>query len=497
MKEDSFENQWKDALEDATYTPPPEIWDRVEAELEKKKRPGFLIWKNPFLLSGVAAALLLVLGTLFLFNNNVNSEAVSKSEPVNEPGVASSEDKSRTENKTKKKDTQSISSAVVEKTLAKSDLVENSKIASAHLSKINVNSVDKDILRGTSAVEIQDKSSLVEDKSLRGTTSREVLSEMKNELAEKSDSPLFSDVKATFDRLDGIQIVALNNSFQKPASKIDISVLGNNETAKKEKNGWFGVLASNAPFNPNFSTPSLQQQATAAIMKSDDTFYQSGATGGSDFPSMPTGSYTNTNRRDPSSNFRIGSALSYGLGFGKKIKKRLAIESGVRFTTAQTSHVYNVYAVDKKTGGFNSFSLANYALSNDLKNSDVLISVNGSSQITYNFLSIPILLNYNLINLGRFNVNAIGGLSSEILLSGNVAHPKDVNQSFNAGNSNFKAFNIAGLGGVRLSYALTKQLDVNLGSTYQHFLNSGIESSTSASFRPSMLGLNMGISVRR
>lgn len=495
MKEDSFENQWKDALEDATYAPPPEIWDRVEAELEKKKRPGVLIWKNPFLLSGVAAALLLVLGTLFLFNNNANSEAVSKSEPVNEPGVASSEDKSRTENKTEK-DAQSISSAVAEKTLAKSDLVDKSKIASAHLSKINVNSVDKDILRGTSAVEVQEKSSLVEEKSLDRTASQEVFSEMKNELAEKSSSPLFSDVKATFDRLDGIQIAALNNSFQKPANKIDISVLGNNETAKKEKNGWFGVLASNAPFNPNFSTPALHQQANAAIMKSEDTFYQSAA-GGNGQPSGPTGSYTNTNRRDPSSNFKIGSALSYGLGFGKKIKKRLAIESGVRFTTAQTSHVYNVYAVDKKTGDFNSYSLANYALSNDLKNSDVLISVNGSSQITYNFLSIPILLNYNLINLGRFNVNAIGGLSSEILLSGNVAHPKDVNQSFNAGNSNFKAFNIAGLGGVRLSYALTKQLDVNLGSTYQHFLNSGIESSTSASFRPSMLGLNMGISVRR
>jgi hypothetical protein len=495
MKEDSFENQWKDALEDATYAPPPEIWDRVEAELEKKKRSGFLIWKNPFLLSGVAAALALVLGTLFLFNNSSNIEGVSKNEQVKERSVTSSEEGNSTENEIRK-EAQPASSAVDGKNLAKSDLAGRDKIASAHLKESYV-TIKEDPSRITSAGETQEKKASVEEKSLSIVTSGEVVAEMKDEVAESNLTPLFSEGKLSFDRLDGIQIAALNNSFQKPANKIDISVLGINETVKKERNGWFGVLASNAPFNPNFSTPSLHQQANAAIMKSGDTFYQSGALGSSGQPSNPTGSYTNTNRRDPSSNFKIGSALSYGLGFGKKIKKRLAIESGVRFTTAQTSHVYNVYAVDKKTGDFNSYSLANYALSNDLKNSDVLISVNGSSQITYNFLSIPILLNYNLINLGRFNVNAVGGLSSEILLSGNVAHPKDVNQSFNAGNSNFKAFNIAGLGGVRLSYALTKQLDVNLGSTYQHFLNSGIESSTSASFRPSMLGLNMGISVRR
>jgi hypothetical protein len=496
MKEDSFENQWKDALEDATYAPPPEIWDRVEAELKKKKRSGFLIWKNPFLLSGVAAALALVLGTLFLFNNSSNIEGVSKNEQVKERSVTSSEEENSTENVIKK-DAQPASSAVAGKNLAKSDLAGRDKIASAHLKESYVTSTE-DLSRIASAGETQEKNSSVEDKSLsRRMTSGDVVAEMKDEVAENNLTPLFSEGKLSFDRLDGIQIAALNNSFQKPTNKIDISVLGGNETVKKERSGWFGVLASNAPFNPNFSTPSLHQQANAAIMKSEDTFYQSGVAGSNGQPLEPTGSYTNTNRRDPSSNFKIGSALSYGVGFGKRIKKRLAIESGVRFTTAQTSHVYNVYAVDKKTGNFSSYLLANYALSNDLKNSDVLISVNGSSQITYNFLSIPILLNYNLINLGRFNVNAVGGLSSEILLSGNVAHPKDVDQSFNAGNSNFKAFNIAGLGGVRLSYALTKQLDVNLGSTYQHFLNSGIESSTSASFRPSMLGLNMGISVRR
>lgn len=83
----SFEDQWKDALGDASRTPPPEVWERVEAELNRKKS-RFILWRNPvrsnpvlrnpLLLSGVAAAVTLVLGTLFFVNYSANEREISQ-----------------------------------------------------------------------------------------------------------------------------------------------------------------------------------------------------------------------------------------------------------------------------------------------------------------------------------------------------------------------------------------------------------------------------------
>ncbi len=70
-------------------------------------------------------------------------------------------------------------------------------------------------------------------------------------------------------------------------------------------------------------------------------------------------------------------------------------------------------------------------------------------------------------------------------------------EKINAANSKYKALSLAGIGGVRLSYPITQALDLQLGGQYQHFLTSGLENTGNATLRPSMMGIHLGLSVRR
>jgi len=454
----SFEDQWKDALSDASRTPPPEIWERVEAELNRKKSRFILwknpvrgnpVWRNPLLLSGAAAAVTLVLGTLFFVNYSAHERAVSQK--TGNPAVTLQEP-------------------------------EAEKPAQAVTSAAPVIAGNTRPFRRQAVAAQQFTTAQAQQVSLPG--------ELPDPTREGSVSE--NTVRLTYSPLEPLPFRELQGypgplRVERPVEYASVS-----RKAPKEKKGWVGVIASNAPFNPNFSTPGFQQQALAAVQNSNAllSFDKSSLKPGGD------SFYSNSSRTDARSSFKQGQAMSVGLMVGRKLKKRLSLESGVRFTRATATHTSNVYALNTLTGETESFSHANY-ISTEKGQSEVLISVNGTSHYSYHFLAVPLLLNYEVLNIGKLNVNAVGGISSEFLLSGTVVNSKQDEQRFNTGNSNFRPVSIAGMGGLRLSYPVTSALDINLGGTYQHFITSGLQKHTDATFRPSMLGINLGLSVRQ
>ena len=455
----SFEDQWKDALGDASQAPPPEIWERVEAELDRKKS-RFILWNiplgrsnmriNPVMLSGVAAAVLLVLGTLFFVNLPVSEYPVSrKADPAGKPGEPGTE-------------MQELSPAVI---LDIPPVITDNTPA---------------ISRTVKAPEVQSLALQVkEEETLPLTVSRE----------KQERHP--ATVNASYSPLTPLPLRELQ--VYAPYPRLEIPVEYSRVTRKERKKTWMGLLAANAPFHPNFSAPGFQQQALSAVQSSDAllSLDNKGSHVG-----MGGNFYSNSSRTDAQSIFKSGQSMTFGLSFGRRLKKRLSLESGVKFTRATATHNSNVYAVNKITGETESFSHANY-LSSSNKMSDVLISVNGTSRYSYNFLSVPLLLNYELLQVGKLDVNAVGGLSTEFLISGTVVNSKQQEHSFTSGNSNFRPVSIAGAGGIRLSYPVTAVLDINLGGMYQHFITSGLQKGSDATFRPSMLGINLGLSVRQ
>lgn len=459
----SFEDQWKDALSDASQTPPPEIWERVEAELDRKKS-GFILWVNPAragqawrktaMLSGVAAAVALVLGTLFFVNLPAPERGVSKTAA---PPVRVQEPAGQ------KPESPSLRPAATAD--ASPAIYQAEKSPETHVF----------------APPAKEKQAILPAQPLLATRISE-------------PGPVNENtVPVVYTTLDPLPYRELEVYTGLPRIQAPVEYSpAISRKAQKEKKIWMGLIAANAPFNPNFSAPGFQQQALSAVQNSSALLaFDKGHQGmnGNSF-------YSNSSRTDARSSFKSGQSMSFGFIFGRKLKKRLSLESGVRFTRATATHTSNVYAVNKATGETESFSHANY-LSSDKGLSDVLISVNGTSHYSYHFLSVPLLLNYQLLNIGKLNMNAVGGLSNEFLLSGTVVNSKQNEHTFTAGNSNFRPVSIAGVGGIRLSYPITSVLDINLGGTYQHFITSGLQKNTDATFRPSMMGINLGLSVRQ
>lgn len=466
----SFEDQWKDALGDASQTPPPEIWERVEAELDRKKS-RVLLWKNPVrrnpvILSGVAAAVTLVLGTLFLINYTTPVRSISQktgtSAVVQEPESRGSVDSSPAISAEKEYDR------------------PVSPVVPGRVQEEPVSQTVHAALAMNRAKEVSLAKSKEEQASLPGY----VLS------AERVNAPGRNTPAAAYDLLDPLPFTEMQAYAGSPRVPAEMDYAPLSRENKKEKKIWMGVIAANAPFNPNFSAPGFQQEALMAVQNSSAPLlsFDKGS-------AAAVGDYSNSSRTDAQSSFKRGQSMSFGLVFGRKLNKKMSLESGLKFTRATATHTSNVYAVNQATGETESFSYANYVSSSN-RMSDVLISVNGTSHYSYHFLSVPLLLNYQVLNIGKLNMNAVGGLSSEFLLSGTVANSKS-EQNFNAGNSNFRPVNLAGVGGLRLSYPLTPLLDINLGGMYQHFLTSGLQKNTDATFRPSMLGVNLGLSVRQ
>lgn len=456
----SFEDQWKDALGDASQAPPPEIWERVEAELDRKKS-RFILWvipvrMKPAILSGVAAAVTLALGTLFFVNYSATESGISQK--AGTPAVPSAQESETGE---------IPEPAVTHEPVAATGDAHGGTLQTVHPAAPTL---------ASQIITAQPEEVSLPVQSLSISGEKEVTPG--NTAGAYPLSPLpFREMQA----------YAELPRVQEPEKYIPVS-----RKTPKEKKGWMSLIAANAPFNPNFSAPGFQQQALSAVQNSeallsfDKSFVRPGT----------NGFHSNSHRTDALSSFKRGQSMSIGLMMGRRLKKRLSLESGVKFTRATATLTSNVYALNKLTGETESFSHANYIRS-DNEMSDALISVNSNSHYSYHFLSVPLLLNYEVLNVGKLNVNAVGGLSSEFLLSGTVINSRQSEQSFNAGNSNFRPVSLAGVGGLRLSYPVTSMLEINLGGTYQHFITSGLQKGSDATFRPSMLGINLGMSVRR
>jgi cytoskeletal protein RodZ len=94
QKPNNFEEEWQKAFNDASFAPPRDMWERIEQDLERKKRRPFLFFLRPSaMLAGVAATLILALGGILFFKqkdtptsvaNNTQTKVQPNSETQNQ-----------------------------------------------------------------------------------------------------------------------------------------------------------------------------------------------------------------------------------------------------------------------------------------------------------------------------------------------------------------------------------------------------------------------------
>jgi hypothetical protein len=193
----------------------------------------------------------------------------------------------------------------------------------------------------------------------------------------------------------------------------------------------------------------------------------------------------------PVQQFANGRAFNFGIQVGRQLTKRLALESGVRYIQGNSPVNTNVYTLNERTGEINTF-VQDYLTQGKTLSNAVVASAE-TLESSYEYLSLPLQLAYEIPLLNKLNLEITGGVSADMFLQNTLQSEMTDVASLNARNSAFRTLGVSGLGGVRINYLLDEKWELIIGSAFQQALVSNFESGSSAQLRPQMLGINYGV----
>lgn len=487
----NFENQWKEAMKDASVPPPDFVWENIEKELDqkKKKRVAFLWWRNPSLISGIAAALVLGLTVLFMYNrqSSENTSQVSDSQLINE--------KKENLNRSNKSGIFNEKHIDIDNQIKHPEVLKETELA---LLNPSIQQRSKVVVRNSKLHSTINKSSIIDKSNQNIALKNPIASEFSNIASqnneEKSYKTLNENQKSEIDKIKQKGFKNFANRFQPFRSLISVDfedAVAEVKTPKEKL--WFGLSSGVAPFNPNFENKGFTGEALSSA-RNDPAFVAKNA----DFSMSPSNSSSQGNVASflpnslPENSFKNGTALNFGFSIGKKLKKRLGVESGLRYMQASAFLSTNVYAIDETTGEVNSYFQSNY-LDKEVNNTQTVLSVNATNKQLYNYFNVPLLLNYSLPIVKNLGVEALGGISGDLFVFGKSDSENKRSSNLTAANSTFNLLNVSGMGGLRLNYNINKSWEANMGTTYQHALISGVSSDQNLSFKPRTFGINYGV----
>lgn len=520
--ENNFEKQWSDAFGEYSVPPPDNTWANIEKQLEKEesRKPFIFWWKNPYLWSGVAAAIVIVAG-LWNFNGNTDKNILSQKNT----------DKtiSKTE-LTEQRQVKTLPDQLTNKQKSTSDAEKinfrENNTSSKNFSKTENNTLEKDKVNRQFLAE-KIKESRKKESSLQDQTNAhfEILLNEKPIAEQKANTePLLSEEKAEKSTQDlimssiasasynaeakaqpiiayikGSEIKPYGNRFGNKRKKLPVPEPENELIAKNESTNSgkikIGLVSGVAPFNPNFSQSGFTAQALSSASR-NDAFSNGAELNVSGLPAE-TGKNNYSSKsisQVPTQSFSAGRSLNLGLSVSKKIKKNFALESGLRMLQANSQLTSNVYSINGSTGDIKSYFANNLA---DINNNDqTVLSFTETNFQTYNYLSIPLSLLYEIPISQKLSLEASGGLSNDILLNTVFVGQAAQKQNIKATNSDFNLLNFSGTGGLRFNFYFNKNWQVTLGSSMQQALRSGISSSNNITYKPRMTGINYGLLYR-
>lgn len=481
----TFEDHWAEAFKDASMVPPDQCWENIERELDKKedRKPFLLLWRNKGLATGIAAMLLLTFGYVLYKNNTVKPT-------VNHPAVASQANRSESaaaeEKITSPDNTTVVIAETGNNTEPKNPELKNSEKTNNHTEAPQL-ALRKTGNRPPSVSQVDEVSSSDTEKT-SFIQPKETTATLADVQTRKTD---FGDIHS----VDGLEFQPFGSKFILKRNKLSYDLPANTEVlaSNDSKGFWMGLNSGVSPFNPNYSGSNFGQDAVMSANKISNADFNYA-------PSMANGSPAasvgfNKPSSQPDNNIRKGRAVNVGISMGKKLSKRLGLESGFRYLKANSGLQTNVYSVNEQTGDIQAYFQANY-LNSSANRANTIISLSENGNQAYDYLSVPMQLSYQIPLLKKLGLQVLGGVSGDLFLKSVLTGTNSGKNTLTASNSTYKPLNISGLGGLRLNYAVGKNWEAVLGSFYQHSLNSGVRSDQNLSFRPRMFGMNYGLNYK-
>lgn len=517
QKPNNFEEEWKNAFNDASFAPPSDMWERIEQDLERKKRRPFLFFLRPSsaMLAGVAATLVLALGGILFFNKQ-DSKRPLASVSESTPKVLSKSQSTNNQSNTAKASTENLASASSNFTdpnlsVEKNDdkqilaLVESAINKRVTNSKKSTQNSQSPMLAATSftntnagvmATDIHESNNQVLDIHNVQTPDNQI---------NKSISFAQNDSKTIVDlallKYHEYQYLGSRYTLKRNKLIFEGEATEAPVVASNDSKFWLGVQSGVSPFDPNMKLGGLN---TVAMAQADAYANMSNTASVGASPSAGD-KQGNVMVSQPQNAIKSGIGINTGVAMGYKISKKWNFESGIRYLRGNSTLNSNTYAF-QQNGYVNTF-FADYLIQNSSSkefqtaNTPINTVVADASQFAnrYEYLMIPMQVGYEIGLSKKVALNILAGVSTDIFLQNTIINDNSIVQeksTINTSSNIYKPLNLSGLGGVRASYLISKHWQLNLGSSYQHSLFSGINNSTALQMRLKMFGLNYGLNYR-
>lgn len=517
----NFEEEWQKAFENASFSPPSDMWDRIERELEEKKRRPFIFFMRPSaIFAGVAAALILVLGGILFFNKNISNKApdFAQNKTIKKNNIDKSTLESNSEanivDNTKKQDlfTENQLPSASSKNTQSEIMASHEKIKSSKESYYSLAKSDK---KNTKALASSNKETPAGfSKNLASTTlfSGDINKNFPEETTQTPDIQQITLSKS----VDFSKNLTADLKIIKPK---EYRYFGSRYTLKREKlifdteiedspiiasndsKFWIGLQSGVSPFDPNIKLDGLN----AVAFRQADAFAQTSSIPsspnlGANSPSGSDKPVGNVVVSQPQNTIKAGVGTNTGIALGYKIAKKWNFESGIRYLRGNSTLQTNSYTF-QQNGYANTF-LADYLSqnsSNSMKSTNTVIADAAQFGNRYEYLMIPMQVGYEIGIAKNLGFNVLAGVSADLFLQNTLTYDKSLLQDKNTINNSshiYKPLNLSGITGVRATYLISKHWQATLGSSYQQSLFSGINSSTALQMRLHLFGVNYGVNYR-
>ena len=432
----NIDRLFQEKLKSLETIPSPEVWDTIEAKLQKKKKRRIL----PFWwYSGIAGVL--IIGILVFSLNKSEPNEIFKNVPV---------------------------------------IVEERKEENKKMIFKNIPQIEEDTLQTEMVYKENNDLKILENKKGKRTETKfkkvkNVIALVKEREKKESNNGLLSDKKNAMEKIftrkeNEILAIKTDSVFKQEKKKNFLAEVNKIDSIKEVKSidkKW-SIIPTVAIINSNsFSNSSPLDQSLASNTSGDN-------------------SVSYGVRVD----YKLNNKWSLQAGFFKR---------SLDFSTNNLSIVSNVSGSNFNNINYDSdvsFLIINNEISSNspILNGAIIVEENVNLLQTFGYVEVPIEVKYTLINKRKFNTKLVSGFST-LFLNDNTISLKTLNTSKSIGKAtNLNSINFSGNLGIDFNYSLNNKLNFNITPMFKVQMNTF--SNKANGFQPYTIGIYSGLSYK-
>ncbi|MCE6990655.1 MSCRAMM family adhesin SdrC [Dyadobacter sp. CY323] len=497
----SFEDQWRKALREASETPPPSVWEGIEARLDEGNDKGIIpLWgQSPKIWYAAASvvALLLVGVGLWYSGGGINDKKAETNVAFNKSG----NDKNAANDVAdiSKKDSSEVSNNTqneIEKQplLAKTETIRENrtknKVTGSGLSSGKEVSIATENSKNQSGDPVKESLAIKEAPRLPNNSGTDIEKQAPTMIFQSEDNRVAANVVEN-NAQSGISAELLNSlpydqldvHFQKRFVFFRPEIREEEEVIKPAKNKeyWAALGVMPASFNPDVKIKE------APLAFSNQTL---------------------SNKKSVSGTSEAGASYSVQTQGGVRVSKHWTVEFGLSYLKGNSDYqgggyvlsAYNSKSANALENALSGLASAPIAGPTGMdkgagfaNNQSIYIDVTKKVSNNYQYLQLPVQAGFTLNPDKKLSYSVLGGMAANFFLTNDLESASGEIITTKASDEIYRTVNWAATTGLRFNYRLSSKWKASLTGSYQKAVSSGFRSNQSLDSHPYLYGVAWGV----